>query len=178
MQHVMVARIGLTTAVKVGLTAAVMFGGMALLAHASATEVSHYKMVDELIGEGLAGWRGKALKVNGWVTPGSVVNMVVHQELRHTFVLQKSGKHLRVFASGPLPDTFEQEAEVVVTGRLVAAGAMQPMADAMCAGHAIGCPVQTDAEQAWVLDATEISAKCTSHYDGGAARTRRAPAFK
>jgi hypothetical protein len=29
--------------------------------------------------------------------------------------------------------------------------------------------VRADAEQAWVLDATDVSAKCASHYNGAAA---------
>jgi cytochrome c-type biogenesis protein CcmE len=179
MQNVMVTKIGLTTAVKVGLTAAVMFGGMGFLVYSSAAEAQHYKMVDELVSEGLEGWRGKVLKVHGWVSTGTIVASVVSQEMHQTFVLEKAGKHIRVFASGPMPDTFRDGAEVVATGQLVAPGPLQPMVDLMCAGHAVGCPVRTDAEQAWVLDATEVSAKCTSHYDGAAAnRVQRAPRFE
>jgi len=179
MQNATDARIGLATAVKVGLTAAVMLGGMAFLVYSSAAEAQHYKMVDELVGAGLESWEGKALKVHGWVATGTIVTSVVSQEMRRTFVLEKAGKRIRVFARGPMPDTFKDGAEVVASGRLVAPGPLQPMVDLMCAGSVAGCPVRTDAEQAWVLDATEVSAKCASHYDGADAnRVQRAPQFQ
>jgi cytochrome c-type biogenesis protein CcmE len=177
MQNVMVSRIGLTMAVKVAVTAAVMLGGMGLLVYSSAAEAQHYKMVDELVGEGLAGWRGKVLKVHGWVTAGSIKKTVVSQEMHHTFVLEKGGKRVRVFASGPMPDTFKDGAEVVATGRLVEAGPLQAIVEVMCAGQAVGCPVRADAEQAWVLEATEVSAKCASHYDAPGA-VRPMPRFQ
>jgi cytochrome c-type biogenesis protein CcmE len=179
MQNATDARIGLATTVKVGLTAAVMFGAMGFLVYSSTTEAQHYKMVDELVGEGLEGWRGKALKVHGWVATGTIVQAVVSQEMRQTFVLEKAGKRIRVFARGPMPDTFRDGAEVVASGRLVAPGPLQPMVELMCAGHVVGCPVRTDAEQAWVLDATEVSAKCVSHYSrADANRVKRDPLFK
>jgi cytochrome c-type biogenesis protein CcmE len=170
MQNVLVA--------KVGLTAAVMLGGMGFLIYSSSAEAQHYKMVDELVRDGLETWSGQALKVHGWVASGTIAKAVVSQEMRHTFVLQKGGKQLRVFARGPMPDTFKDGAEVVATGRLVAPGPLQPMADRICAGLATGCPVHTAAEQAWVLDATEVSAKCASHYDGAVASPKPDLQFK
>ena len=102
-------------------------------------------MVDELDnggGVGVERWRDSELKVHGWVASGSIVRAVIDQELRQTFVLEKAGRQIHVFSKGPMPDTFKDGAEIIATGRLV------------------------DGEAGWVLDATDISAKCASHYGG------------
>src|SRR5262249_7450431 len=106
---------------------------------------------------------------HGFVEAGTIVQAAVNQEMQRTFVLEKSGKRLRVFASGPVPDTFKDRSEVVATGHLVAPGPWQLVADSMCSEHGRGCPVRGDAEQAWVLDATEVSARCPRPYDGASA---------
>jgi cytochrome c-type biogenesis protein CcmE len=166
------------TLAKVVITAAVAVGGFGFLAYSSTAEAQHYVLVDALIDGGLARWTDSALKVHGWVAPGSIARAVVDHELRHTFVVEKAGKRLRVFARGPVPDTFKDSAEVVVTGRLAEPAQLQPAADAICAGGAAGCPVRAAAEQPWVLDASEISAKCASHYGAAAPPIRRDVVFQ
>ena len=86
------------------------------------------------------------------------------------FVLQKSGKKIRVFVTGPVPDTFKDASEVVATGRLVKASELQGVADDICAKAKVqdrgDCPVHADAEQPMVVEATELMAKCPSKYKG------------
>jgi cytochrome c-type biogenesis protein CcmE len=154
---------------KLAITAAVAIGGLGFLVYSSAAQAQHYRMVDDLIGDGLEHWRDKELKVHGWVEAGTIVQAVVDHEMHQTFVLEKNGKRIRIFSKGPIPDTFKDRAEVVATGHLVAPGPLQPVADTMCASSRTGCPVRAGAEQAWVLDATDVSAKCPTHYDGAAA---------
>ena len=166
------------TLAKLGITVMVAAGGLGFLAYSSTGQAQHYRMVDDLIGDGLEHWRGSELKVHGWVAAGSILQVVIDQEMRQTFVLEKAGKRIRVFSKGPLPDTFKDGAEVIATGRLAESGPQQPSADAMCAGRAAGCPVRADAEQAWVLEATEVSAKCTSHYGPGSNKMKREPSFR
>jgi cytochrome c-type biogenesis protein CcmE len=98
--------------------------------------------------------------------------------MQQTFVLEKAGKRIRVFSKGPVPDTFKDGAEVVATGRLAAPGPLQQATEAMCAAGAAGCPVHAGAEQAWVLEATEISAKCATHYGAKPNQTQREPVFQ
>ena len=88
--------------------------------------------------------------------------------MHRTFVLQKGGKKIRVFSTGPKPDTFKDQSEVVATGRLVPAKDLAALADALCKDKptGLGCPVRVDAEQTWVVDSTELMAKCPSKYDG------------
>jgi cytochrome c-type biogenesis protein CcmE len=108
-------------------------------------------MVDKLVANGLDGYKGKALKVHGFVEAGSIVEAIVNQEQKRTFVLQKAGKKIRVFSTGPVPDTFKDQSEVVASGRLLASGDTQ---------------IRTDSEQAWVVESTELMAKCPSKYEG------------
>jgi hypothetical protein len=123
-------------------------------------------MVDELIGDGFKNWNDKELKVHGFVEAGSIVETVVGQVQHRTFVLQKNGKKIRIFSEGPKPDTFKDQSEVVATGRLVKASELQGLATEMCAKAPVGCPIRTDSEQEWVVQSTELMAKCPSKYDG------------
>ena len=125
-------------------------------------------MVDNLVGQGLDAYKDKSLKVHGFVEAGSIIEAVVNQETQRTFVLQKGGKKIRVFSKGPTPDTFKDQSEVVASGRLLPAAELQKLADDICAKTktSVGCPVRTDGEQAWVVESTELMAKCPSKYEG------------
>jgi cytochrome c-type biogenesis protein CcmE len=153
------------TLAKIALTAAVVVGGGGFLVYSSVGHAQHYEMVDKLLAGGLDHWTGKELKVHGFVEGGSIVETVVDQEMQRSFVLQKDGKKIRVFSRGPKPDTFKDQAEVVATGRLVPAKSEQKLADALCkTASTPGCPIHADAEQAYVLESTELMAKCPSKY--------------
>jgi len=147
------------TLVKIALTAAVALGGVGFLVVSSRENTQHYQMVDELMKEGdLAQWNGKELKVHGWVEAGSIVEKTVNQETKRSFLLQKGGKKIRVFSSGPKPDTFKDQSEVVATGHLVPAAQMKASAD--------GLGVKLGLDETYVVDSTELMAKCPSKYEG------------
>lgn len=155
-----------STLYKVLLTIAVVIGGGGFLVYSSVGHAQHYRMVDELVGDGWTKWTDKELKVHGFVEAGSIVESVVGQVQHRTFVLQKNGKKIRVFNEGPKPDTFKDQSEVVATGRLVKASELQGLATEMCAKNIVGCPLHTDSEQEWVVVSSELMAKCPSKYDG------------
>jgi cytochrome c-type biogenesis protein CcmE len=111
-------------------------------------------MVDDLLASDLSSWTGKELKVHGWVESGSIQEKVVNQETHRSFLLQKSGKKIRVFSAGPTPDTFKDQSEVVATGHLVPAGKMKDLG------------VSIEADMPYVVDSSELMAKCPSKYDG------------
>ena len=72
---------------------------------------------------------------------------------------------IRVFSKGPKPDTFKDRSKVVATGHLVPAARMTGLAVALCkVRRGWGSPIQANDEQAWVLDASELTAKCPSRY--------------
>jgi cytochrome c-type biogenesis protein CcmE len=143
---------------KVALTAAVAIGGLAFLVNSSTSNAQHYMMVHELMKSDLSQWAGKELKVHGWVESGSIHESVVNQETHRTFLLQREGKKIRVFSSGPKPDTFKDQSEVVATGHLVPAEKMRAVATAL------GVTIETDPP--YVVDSSELMAKCPSKYDG------------
>jgi len=149
---------------KVGITAAVAVGGVAVMIGA-ASGSSHYRMVDQLVREGFEQWTDKQLELHGKVVPHSIHVEVVRQETTRTFVLAMNGASFRVFAKGPVPDTFTDESEVIATGYVVPASSEIATAEAM--------GVRADGEHPWVLEASNISAKCASHY-GDRAPTERA----
>jgi len=156
-----------STLTKILLTIAVVIGGGGFLVYSSVSHAQHYMMVNELVATSMDQWTGKELKVHGFVEAGSIVESVVGQVEHRTFVLQKDGKKIRVFSEGPKPDTFKDQSEVVATGRLVKASEMQALATDLCKGAArAACPIRADAEQTWVVDSTDLMAKCPSKYDG------------
>ena len=119
-------------------------------------------MVEERISDGdFASWEGKELKLHGNVEAGSIVEKIVDQEQHRTFLLTHGGKKFRVFSSGPKPDTFKDAAEVVATGHIVKASDEKALADRL------GVHMESDLD--YVLDASELMAKCPSKYDGAQA---------
>jgi len=148
-----------STLAKIALTAAVALGGVGFLVVSSQENTQHYQMVDELMKDGnLAQWDGKELKVHGWVEAGSIVEKTVNQETKRTFLLQKGGKKIRVFSTGPKPDTFKDQSEVVATGHLVPVTQMKAVAD--------GLNVKMALDETYVVDSSELMAKCPSKYEG------------
>ncbi len=147
-----------STVLKIVLTAAVAVGGVVFFVKSGIGSTQTYMMVDELMAGDLARYEGKEMKVHGWVLAGSITEKVANQETVRTFVLQKSGKKIRVFSRGPKPDTFKDQSEVVATGRVVAAATMKDLAKSL--------DTQLEPDLAYVVDATELQAKCPSKYDG------------
>ena len=143
---------------KIVLTAALVVGGGGFLLYSSTSSAQHYMMVHELMAQDLSSWKDKELKVHGWVESGSIHESVVNQETHRTFLLQREGKKIRVFNSGPKPDTFKDQSEVVATGHLVPAAQVKKLAESL------GVSIETD--MPYMLDATELMAKCPSKYDG------------
>src|SRR5439155_20819698 len=100
----------------------------------------------------------KEVRVHGFVEAGSIHESIVNQETHRTFLLQSKGKKIRIFNSGPKPDTFKDQSEVVATGHLVPAADMKPVA------QSLGVSIESDMQ--YVVDSSELMAKCPSKYDG------------
>lgn len=146
-----------STLLKIGLSAAVVVAGVAFFVKTTFGNTTDYMMVDELMAKDMTGMAGSELKVHGWVVAGSIKEEIVNQQTIRTFVLQKAGKKVRVFSRGPKPDTFKDQSEVVATGRLISA------ADAKEVAAQLKVPLGTDG---YVVEATDLQAKCPSKYDG------------
>ena len=133
-------------AFKIGITAIVLataFG--ALLFTTLQDNLQYYKYVDE-VAAAPQQWEGKTLQVHGYVVPGTIFRK--RDSLDWKFDLQRNGKVISATFTGPAPDNFKDDAEVVLTGRFTPHG----------------------------FSATDMTAKCPSKYEeappAGPAATR------
>ena len=95
----------------------------------------YYVTVDELLAD-REKYRDKVLKVAGFVKEGSIENDT--QSMEWMFRVENNNKFIDVSYTGPMPDTFKDGSEVVVTGNLIAANQ---------------------------VNATHVLAKCASRYE-------------
>jgi cytochrome c-type biogenesis protein CcmE len=125
-------------AARIGVTSLVLILAFAGLLYSTMGEsLEYYKKVDEVM-VNPAEWQGKALQLHGYAKgigrkPDS---------LDYRFDIHNNGQVVRAFYTGVTPDTFKEDSEVVVKGRLADDN---------------------------TFHATEIIAKCPSKYEPGAA---------
>jgi cytochrome c-type biogenesis protein CcmE len=105
-------RIGLTTCVLV-----LAFGGLLWSTLRDGTE--YYKHVEEVSGQPDA-WYGKKLQLHGYVVPDSILRK--RDSLDYRFQVQNKGAVIPASYTGIVPDTFKDEAEVVLKGTLTPSG--------------------------------------------------------
>jgi cytochrome c-type biogenesis protein CcmE len=123
------ARIGVT-----GVVLVLTFAG--LLYSTMGESLEYYKKVDEVMVNPQE-WQGKALQLHGYAQ-----NVGRKRDsLDWQFDIHSNGKVVRAYYTGVTPDTFKEDSEVVVKGRLTEQNTFQ---------------------------ATEIIAKCPSKYEPGA----------
>jgi len=126
------ARIGVTSLVLVMAFAGLLYSTM-------GESLEYYKRVDEVMVNPQE-WHGKALQLHGYAKEVGRKR----DSLEYQFNIQNNGKVVRALYTGITPDTFKNDAEVVVKGRLADDN---------------------------TFHATEIVAKCPSKYEPGAAVT-------
>jgi cytochrome c-type biogenesis protein CcmE len=124
---------------KIVLTVGVVVAGARLVACRPAHTPSYY-LADDLIASGLRAHEDEALRVHGFVATGSIQRLDGDDPVSR-FMLVWHGIGIQVQVTGPLPDTFREQSEVIVIGRLV---------------HHNG----------WRIDGTAVMAKCPSKYQG------------
>jgi len=144
------------TTAKIALTVALL-GSAGFLAAKTIGTTEYYKKVDEL-GE-LSQWTDKAMMVHGSVVPGSIREEVIGQDTQRTFLLEHGGKRVRVFSAGPKPDVFKDSSDVIAIGAIVPGDKKRALAATL--------GVTIDAT--YVVDATELRAKCPTRYEGAQA---------
>jgi cytochrome c-type biogenesis protein CcmE len=117
-------------AVKVGATTLVLLTAFGVLMYSTLGEsMQYYKYVDEVMAEPAA-WQGKNLQIHGNVVPGSRAKKP--DTLDYQFDIHRNGKTIRAYYTGVVPDTFQDDAEVVLTGRLTEHGFMATGMTAKC----------------------------------------------
>jgi len=107
-------------AVKIALTVVVLAVSLAGLLRATLKEgAEYYKHVEEVLVDPGA-WQGKNLQLHGYVVRDSILRKRDSLEYRFK-VTAKVGDDARVIAAsyvGIVPDTFSDDAEVVLKGKL------------------------------------------------------------
>ena len=115
--------------IKIGATAFVLVLAFAGLLWSTLREgAEYYKNLDEVM-VNQEQWRGKQLQLHGYIVPGSIYRK--RDSLEYKFKVQNSparsaqGASDRVVEAsytGIVPDTFKDEAEVVLKGKLTPTG--------------------------------------------------------
>jgi cytochrome c-type biogenesis protein CcmE len=105
---------------RVGVTVAVLALAPGALFYATLRDGTEYfKHVDEVLSNRQA-WEGKRLQLHGYVVPGSILQKP--NTLDYRFKVQNNGRAIDASYTGIVPDTFKDEAEVVLRGRLMPQG--------------------------------------------------------
>jgi cytochrome c-type biogenesis protein CcmE len=132
--------------IKLVITILVAVLGIGYVASQSLADVTYYKLVSEVAVDPEPWLQKNQMKIHGHVSPGTIESNVVHQKTHRSFVLYQGKDEIIVRHTGPVADTFKDQAETVVTGRLIREN-----------GHLVMIAVDGDAG---------ISAKCPSKYNG------------
>ncbi len=105
---------------KIGITASVLVLSLAGLLWSTLREgTEYYKHVDEVMADP-ATWQGKRLQLHGYVVRDSILRK--RDSFDYRFQLQSKGRVVAAHYTGIVPDTFTDEAEVVLKGTLEADG--------------------------------------------------------
>ena len=107
-------------ALKVALSTVVLvlaFGGLLWSTLRDGTE--YYKHVEEVMVEPEA-WYGKRLQLHGFVVPSTIMRR--KDSLEYRFQVHSKGQAVTASYTGIVPDTFKDEAEVVLKGTLTPQG--------------------------------------------------------
>ena len=106
--------------IKIGATSVVLVLAFAGLLWSTLREgTEYYKHVDEVM-TSPHDWEGKRLQLHGFVVPGTWKQKP--NTLEYRFQIQNKGSVVNASYTGILPDTFKEESEVVLKGRLSPGG--------------------------------------------------------
>jgi cytochrome c-type biogenesis protein CcmE len=109
-----------TKALKVGLTVIVLVTAFAGLLWSTLREgTEYYKHVDEVMVQP-HDWYGKKLQLHGFVVPRSIMRR--RDSLDYRFEVESKGQVVQASYRGIVPDTFKDDAEVVLKGVLTPQG--------------------------------------------------------
>jgi cytochrome c-type biogenesis protein CcmE len=118
-------------------------GGLGYLLYATAApEVEWYKHVDEVMAEAST-WQGKRLQLHGRVVKGSILRKPSGATYEYRFQVENNGRTVPARHTGLVPDTFKDEAEVVLKGKLLPEGTFQVAPDGVMAK----CPSKYEAKK-------------------------------
>lgn len=101
---------------KIAATVVVLVGALGSLMYTSLAEgTEYYKHVDEVMADPAA-WHGKKLQLHGFVVEKSILRKP--GTLEYIFQVHNKGHVVHARYTGIVPDTFKDNSEVVIKGRL------------------------------------------------------------
>jgi cytochrome c-type biogenesis protein CcmE len=132
--------------IKIGATTLFLGGALVMLLWVTTrADVEYFKNVDEVIGQHET-WQGKRVQLHGYVVPGTWVQRP--NTLDYKFKVQNNpargvapGGIVEASYTGLLPDTFKDEAEVVLKGSFDDSGHFKVQKDGVMAK----CPSKYEA---------------------------------
>ena len=140
-------------AAKIGLTSLVLVAAFGALLYSTLGEsAQYYKYVDEVMAQPDE-WYGRPLQVHGYARD----IRRTRDSLEYSFEIHREGQVIRATYTGIVPDTFQNDSEVVLQGTLAPTGSWR------------------NNTESHVFQANGMTAKCPSKYEaqpGGAAQTR------
>jgi cytochrome c-type biogenesis protein CcmE len=137
------ARGGVPRWVKILATLAIVGGALGYLLYSTAApEVEWYKHVDEVMTQPAA-WRGKKLQLHGRVVKGTLLRRPTASSFEYKFRVENNGQSVEARYAGVVPDTFKDESEVVLKGKLTPEGYFQVAPDGVMAK----CPSKYEAKK-------------------------------
>ncbi|MDO8496769.1 MAG: cytochrome c maturation protein CcmE [bacterium] len=102
--------------IKIVVSVVVLASAFSVLLWSTLREgAEYYKHVDEVMVSPRQ-WDGKQLQLHGFVVPGSILRRP--ETLEYKFQLQNKGSVVSATYEGVVPDTFKDDSEVVLKGRL------------------------------------------------------------
>jgi cytochrome c-type biogenesis protein CcmE len=101
---------------KVGLTTVVLVVALGGLLYSTLREGTEYYMHVEEVMAAPAQWQNKNLQLHGYVVKDSILRK--HDSLEYRFKVQSKGAVIDASYEGIVPDTFKDDSEVVLKGRL------------------------------------------------------------
>src|SRR5262244_1840401 len=100
------------------LTIAIATGGVAFLALQSAGDVEYYAHVAQVSADPAPWLARKTVQIHGFAHRVPQKGSLEGQTIVYRFELESKGQTIRVVHEGVVPDTFKEEAETVVKGKL------------------------------------------------------------
>lgn len=107
-------------ALRIAVSVVVIGGALTYLMAMTVSENAAYYLHVNEIADSQADWYGKRMSLHGYVQKGSIETNP--KTLAWRFNVESEGKVIRATYTGVVPDTFKDDAEVVIKGRLTPAG--------------------------------------------------------
>lgn len=128
-------------ALKITLTTVVLVVALGGLLYSTLSEGTEYYMHVEEVMANPGAWQGKNLQVHGFVVKDSILRK--RDSLEYRFKVQSKGVVIDATYTGIVPDTFQDDSEVVLKGRLDDAGGFRVSPNGVMAK----CPSKYEAKK-------------------------------